>query len=215
MAIMVLMEALRRRSVSEADQRLLEQITKSTRSMKTLVDDFLDVSAIEAGELRLRRERIELATVVDECIVVQQPLAAQKGIALRLDLRLDGASEVMVFADPDKIGQVMTNLITNALKFSPENDTVDVSVVSTGAMVQVTVKDRGPGISLDETSLLFQPFSVTSNRSAGDSHMGLGLAICRRIIEGHGGRIWVESHVGEGSAFSFELARLTDVSRDR
>jgi signal transduction histidine kinase len=207
--VLTLTEVLMRRgSLSEADQKLLRQIARSTTSMRTLVDDFLDVSAIEAGELRLRRERVDLGSVVEDCVALQQPLAAQKNI----DIHFEKDGHAAVLADADKIGQVMANLITNALKFSPENGIVDVSLIASKSVVRVSVSDRGSGISPQETELLFQPFSMASTRAtAGESRTGLGLAICRKIVEGHGGRIWVESNAGHGSVFSFELERLNDL----
>lgn len=202
--VLSLTEALMRRgSVPEADQKLIEQIAKATRSMKTIVDDFLDVSAIESGELRLRLETVELGSAVEEWVGMQRGLAVRKDIEVHFD-RNGGAT---VLADRDKIGQVMTNLITNALKFSPMHSTVEISLVENGAAARVAVADQGPGISAADRDLLFRPFSVASARSTGgEPSTGLGLAICRKIVEGHGGRIWVESNVGRGSVFMFELA---------
>jgi signal transduction histidine kinase len=205
--ILTLADALlRRKSGSDADQKLLQQIVNSARSMTRLVNDFLDVSTIESGELRLRRERIELGDLVEECVGQQQPLAEPKSIELRV--RRDG--DATVLADRDKIGQVMANLISNAIKFSPQDSTVEISVIANAASVCVSVADRGPGTSAEDTGLLFLPFSVASARTTGgESRTGLGLAICRKIVEGHGGRIWVEPNASHGAVFSFELERQT------
>ena len=202
--VLSLTEALMRRgSVPDADRKLLEQIAKATKSMKALVDDFLDVSAIEAGELRLRLERVDLGSVIEESVAGQRDLSTRKNI----ELRFERTGDTTVVADRHKIGQVMVNLITNALKFSPEHSTVYVSIVASGAAARVSVADTGPGISPADRDLLFRPFSVASTRATGgESRTGLGLAICRKIIEGHGGRIWVESNEYRGSVFVFELA---------
>jgi len=202
--VLSLTEALMRRgSVTEADQKLLEQIAKATRSMKAIVDDFLDVSAIESGELRLRLERVELGSAVEEWVAMQRELATRKNI----EIHFERNGSATVLADRGKIGQVMTNLITNAIKFSPMHSTVDVTVVASAPAVRLAVADRGPGISPADRDLLFRPFSVASARSTGgESSTGLGLAICRKIVEGHGGRMWVESNEGGGSVFLFEIA---------
>jgi signal transduction histidine kinase len=202
--VLSLTEALiRRGSVPEADRKFLEQIAKATRSMKALVDDFLDVSAIEAGELRLRLERVDLGSVIEESVAGQRDLAIRKNI----ELHFERTGDTAVVADRHKIGQVMVNLITNALKFTPEHSTVYVSIAASGAAARVSVADSGPGISPADRDLLFRPFSVASTRATGgEPSTGLGLAICRKIIEGHGGRIWVESNEGGGSVFLFELA---------
>ena len=201
--VLSLTEALTRRgSVPEADQKLLEQIAKATRSMKTIVDDFLDVSAIESGELRLRLEPVELGSAVEEWVAMQRDLAVRKNI----EVHFERNGGVTVPADRDKIGQVMTNLLTNALKFSPMHSTVDVTVVASSSAVRLAVADSGPGVSAADRDLLFRPFSVASARATGgESSTGLGLAICQKIVEGHGGRIWVESNQGRGSVFTFEL----------
>lgn len=202
--VLSLTEALiRRGSVPEGDRKFLEQISKATKSMKALVDDFLDVSAIEAGELRLRLERVDLSSLIEESVAGQRDLAIRKNI----EIHFERTGETAVVADRHKIGQVMVNLITNALKFSPEHSSVYVSIAASGAAARVSVADSGPGISPVDRDLLFRPFSVASARStSGESSTGLGLAICRKIIEGHGGRIWVESNEGRGSVFMFELA---------
>ncbi len=203
-AVLAFTEVLiRRGGMPEPDHKLLQQIAKISRSMKALVDDFLDISAIEAGELRLRMLPVELGSVVAECVALQQHLAVQKDIRLRFTKNGDST----VLMDADKICQVVINLLTNALKFSPAGSAVDVSMFESGEAVRVAVADRGPGISIADRDRLFRPFSVASARATdGETSTGLGLAICRKIVEGHAGRIWVEGNEGGGSVFLFELA---------
>jgi signal transduction histidine kinase len=180
----------------------VEQIQATVRSMKRLVDDFLDASKIESGTLQLRRAECDIASIARACVDVLRAAAEQKQIALQLD----GEPEARAFADGDKIGQVVTNLVSNALKFSPIGSTVTVGIARTAQLVELAVRDEGAGIAADELHLLFRPFSMTTTDStAGESRTGLGLAICRRIIEEHGGTIAVESVPGRGSTFRFVL----------
>mgnify|MGYP003456848650 FL=1 len=109
-------------------------------------------------------------------------------------------------ADATKIEQVLNNLVSNAVKYSHAGTAVRVSVGAVGKEIVVAVRDQGQGIPGAELSKLFQPFSRTSVKStAGEKSTGLGLAITHKIVEGHGGRIWVDSRQGEGSTFSFSL----------
>ncbi|MCU1349702.1 MAG: histidine kinase [Acidobacteria bacterium] len=196
---------LRQKSVSGTNELLLRRIQTSVRGMTSLVNDFLDVSLIEAGELRLRLARTDLVAVARDCIEMQQVLAKEKEIELAVTAA--GTAEALV--DRDKIAQVVTNLITNALKFSPPGTRVEVRIEPLAAGARVSVVDQGQGIAAEEMTHLFQPFSRTSTRAtAGEGSTGLGLAICRRIVEGHGGRIGAESELGKGSTFWFEITAV-------
>ncbi|MBV9494557.1 MAG: hypothetical protein JOZ54_09945 [Acidobacteria bacterium] len=194
---------MRRKTLSDADRQLVDRIRAAVGMMSNLVTDFLDVSMIEAGELRLRRSETDLASVVRECVAMHEPLAAQKQIAI--DLEANGAAPA--FIDREKIAQVLTNLLTNAIKFSPQGSCVTVRVgCESDGDARVDVIDEGQGIAPEEMERLFQPFSRTSARStAGESSTGLGLLICKKIVEGHGGRIWAEGEDGKGASFSFVL----------
>jgi signal transduction histidine kinase len=115
-----------------------------------------------------------------------------------------------VEADPRKIEQVMENLLSNAIKFSPPGTTVTMTLIPMGAQVRIEVRDQGPGIPEAEQGKLFQPFQRTSVKpTGGEESSGLGLAIARRIVEAHGGRIGVESVVGSGSTFFVNLPLLS------
>jgi signal transduction histidine kinase len=111
-----------------------------------------------------------------------------------------------VRADHDRIVQVLTNLLSNAIKFSPPEAAVELSAVERGASVQFSVRDRGRGIPADKLERIFQPFlQVDASDARAKGGSGLGLAICRSIAEQHGGRVWAESKVGQGSTFQLEL----------
>lgn len=202
-ASLTLAEALiRRGDFPERDRATLRRMQASLKAMSNLVSDFLDVALIESGELRLRVTAVDVAAIVRECCETAVLLAEQKEITMH-----SAAEEAIVAnADGEKIAQVVTNFLTNAVKYSPRGSHVDVSVVQIDGAVRVSVRDEGPGIGPEEMARLFVPFSRTSAQpTAGESSTGLGLAICRTIVEGHSGRIWAESEVGKGSVFSFEV----------
>jgi signal transduction histidine kinase len=195
---------LRRAGLAEADQALLRQVQSSVKGMSNLVSDFLDVTLIDAGELRLRPAEADIAAIARECLELAQSVAEQK----QIEVRCEGEPSAPATVDREKIAQVITNLLTNAVKFSPAGSRVEMSVARDESSVRVSVRDQGRGIAPHEMALLFVPFSRTSTRpTAGETSTGLGLAICRKIVEGHGGRIWAESELGTGSVFSFEVPR--------
>lgn len=193
---------LRRSALPEHDAATLRRVQSALKAMSNLVTDFLDVSLIESGELRLRLASADVVGIAGECVQMAQGLAEQKEI----ELRYEAEEPVIATVDQEKIGQVITNVLTNAIKYSPPRSVIDVDVKQVDGVVQVSVRDRGMGIAPDELARLFMPFSRASTKpTAGESSTGLGLAICRKIVEGHGGRVWAESEVGKGSLFSFEV----------
>jgi signal transduction histidine kinase len=181
----------------------LSVIRSSSEFMLQLIDDFLDVSSIESGNLRLDRCPLDLRKLLEHNVLLNAVLAQKKSI--EVSLQIEGALPTLSL-DEGKIRQVLNNLISNAVKFSQPGTVVTVQAMAEGGGVQISVRDQGPGIPEGERDKLFQPFGKTSIRStAGESSTGLGLAIVRRIVEGHGGRIWVESKVGVGSVFFLTL----------
>jgi len=181
----------------------MTRMNKACETMLALINDLLDVSSIEAGRLELRTREVDLAEYLRECHTANSILAKAKSIDLKLEMPPALPRMTM---DPDRIQQVLNNLITNAIKFSYPETTIRLRAKTVGDGVEISVEDQGQGIPLEEISNLFREFSRTSVRStAGEKSTGLGLAIAKRIVEAHGGRIWVESEVGKGSAFRFVL----------
>lgn len=181
----------------------LSTIESSSEFMLSLIDDFLDVTAIESGNLRLDRRPSDPRGLIEHNVSLNAVLAQKKQI--KVALHIEGVLP-MLSLDRGKIEQVLNNLISNAVKFSQPGTEVAVSAAAESGGVLITVRDQGPGIPESERSKLFKPFGKTSVRStAGESSTGLGLAIVRKIVEGHGGVIWVESEVGAGSVFQFTL----------
>jgi two-component system, OmpR family, sensor kinase len=191
-------------AVLNADQlEFVTTIKDMSEFMLRMVTDILDVTAIEAGQLKLDRHPEDLAGLLERNVTLNRVLANRKGIALEFDRP---AVLPKVSIDAGKVEQVLNNLISNAIKFSHRGTLVRIRLTCTDEAVTVAVQDHGQGIPAADFSKLFKAFSQTSVRStAGEQSTGLGLAIVRRIVEGHGGRIWADSKVGEGSTFSFTL----------
>jgi signal transduction histidine kinase len=183
-------------------REFLETIQSSSEFMLRLINDLLDIAKIESGKLQLSRQPIDLAALVRHNVTLAAVMAAKKDISIRL---VDEALPAMS-VDPTKITQVLNNLISNAIKFSRPGTCITVRVERQGDEALLSVQDQGQGIPAGEFDKLFQPFSRTSVRStAGEKDTGLGLAIVRRIVTGHGGRIWVDSEVGAGTTFHVAL----------
>lgn len=198
---------LRRGGASEKDQEIIRRIQESVRAMTRLVNDFLDVAQVEAGELRLQKREMDLDALSRETIAAHSPLAEQKS----QHVSVASGAPLPVVADRDKLGQVISNLFTNAVKYSPNGSRIEVHVERYDHHVRFSVRDQGAGIAPEEMERLFKPFSRTSSQTTGgERSTGLGLAICRKIIEGHSGTIAATSEQGKGSTFYFELPAKGD-----
>lgn len=195
------------------EREMLEIIHSSSDFMRRLIDDILDVSKIEAGKLILDLQPSSVFALIERCVSLSRLAADQKNISVRLELPKTVEPPVLEI-DPVKIEQVLTNLISNALKFSPLGSKVAVRAEVTPKVVTVSVCDEGPGIPKDKIDRLFLPFSTVGSRPTGqENSTGLGLAIARRIVDGHGGRLDVRSNVGRGSTFTFTLPREASIQR--
>lgn len=184
-------------------RNFLTIIQRSSEFMLRLIDDLLDITAIESGQLHLDRRPADLGDLVAYTVSLNTVIAQAKGIAL--DVRRDTA-RLPVDADHDKLVQVVNNLLSNGIKYSPPGSVITVNVDRDAATAKVTVRDQGPGISPEEQARLFQPFQRGAARTtAGEGSTGLGLAIVKRVIEAHGGQAGLESTLGEGSQFWFTL----------
>jgi signal transduction histidine kinase len=181
----------------------VSSVQRSSEFMLQMIDDLLDISSIEAGMLRLDRRPSDPHKLLEHNVGLNAKLARQKDI--HVGLQIDGALPTLSL-DEGKIEQVLNNLISNAVKFSQPGTAVEVRAALEDGGVLISVRDQGPGIDETERVKLFQLFGRTSVHStAGERSTGLGLAISRNIVEGHQGRIWLESQVGLGSVFLFTL----------
>jgi hypothetical protein len=189
--------------VAKEQREVMESMNSACVTMLTLIDDLLDVSAIEAGRLELRMEETDLAKYLRDCHASNRLLAKAKSIELELDLPPQLPKVVM---DPNRVNQIVNNLITNAIKFSHPNTVITLRARGLRDEVEISVSDQGQGIPEQEIPKIFAPFARASVRpTAGEKSTGLGLAIVKRMVEAHGGRITVASKVGQGSTFAFAL----------
>jgi two-component system, OmpR family, sensor kinase len=179
-------------------REFLQAVYASSEFMSRLVDDLLDVARIESGQLQLDLSTVDIGALLTTNVTLNRILAAKKSIAI--DLHSQPLPPVIV--DPAKIDQVLNNLIGNAIEFSAPGSKIDVSLTAVGNDFQIVVRDQGPGIPLPEQAHLFQAFRRgQAKATGGEKNTGLGLMIVKRIVEGHGGRIWLESAAGRGTAF--------------
>ena len=190
------------------DQQASQLIAKMNRQLEnltSLMQELLDVTQIEAGQLRVRREWIDLPALVGEVVETLQHTTQAQTIVW------EGAEAPPVYADPERISQVLTNVLANAIKYAPAANQILVKLASTPEEVSVSVQDGGPGIPAEQQSTLFKRFVRGGNaQEASSPGLGLGLYIAAQIIERHGGHIWVESQEGQGATFSFTLPSRPD-----
>lgn len=178
----------------------LESVNGQARRLNALVDDLLDLYNVRAGKVHLRLEACDLVNVCRE-VVEEQRLLTGRTIELETP-----PNPVKLQADNDRLGQVVINLITNALKYSPESSPVKVLVDQHRDIGIIEVYDQGPGIPKNEQSHIFEPFYRGPDvQTTVKSGLGLGLTICKDIVERHSGRIWCRSRLGKGSIFIIEL----------
>jgi len=189
-------------SMAPADRALLEAAIEDTDRMRLLVDDLLDLSRIESGQLAVRAESVSLAPLLVQVASRFHPQAEAAGVTLRTDVP-EPLPPAM--ADPTRIGWVLSNLLGNALKYCGPRGHVLVTAEAVGSWVQVSVADDGPGIPVELQSQVFGKF--VRGREASVPGSGLGLAIVKAIVDAHGGSVWVDSAPGQGSTFTFILPR--------
>jgi len=188
--------------VPEPIRDVLERVQQGGRHLLDLINDVLDISKMEAGQLTLSLNDYSMAEVVYTVSTAVEALAAEKGLALKVEL----APELPLGrGDERRLAQVLLNLVGNAIKFTEAGD-VQIQVTATDGVFTVAVADTGPGIAEAHQQTIFEEFQQadsSSTRLKGGT--GLGLAIVKRIVEMHGGRVWVESSLGKGSTFWFTL----------
>jgi PAS domain S-box-containing protein len=191
-------------SLNEKQVRYLARIKSNTDRLSRLINDLLDLSKIEAGRVEIRPAFLPVAALAEEVAEQLKPLAAEK--LIQIEVAAPDPS-MTVWADRDKVTQVMTNLLGNAVKFTPQDGKVTVEIEkNSNGYVQISVADTGPGIFPEEANKIFAKFyqiaDIDKQRPKGS---GLGLAISKALVEMHGGKIWLESKVGGGSTFCFTL----------
>ncbi len=183
----------------------IEIIHTSGEHLRTLIDDILDLSALETGELKLSRRPLDLVAAAEEVVREATAIARHKGLVLGVD----AAGPVLAYADRRRVRQILTNLVANAVKFTASGSVrVDVRTKNDDAVVRVT--DTGPGIPAQDRDAIFEAYKQSSDARLRQGGTGLGLATVKRLVVLHGGEITVESERGKGSTFRFTLPLATD-----
>src|SRR5437588_5420193 len=187
---------------------LLESANRQADRLDRLVSDLLDVSRIQVGKLEMRTEPCDLATIVQEAVQEQRLIVPKRSILL--DVPPDVS--IPIVADADRIAQVITNYLNNALKYSTENDPVEVFLTLEGKLARLSVRDKGPGVPAKERQHIWERFHRVQGievQAGSGVGLGLGLYISRKIIEWHHGHVGVESTPGQGSTFWFTLPKAS------
>lgn len=199
--------------LNEKQARYLARVQTNAEQLNLLIDDLLDLSAIESGKIDIKAKNVSLASLVIEVAESLKPVAEKKPVELEIS-SMDGS--LTAWADRDRIVQVLNNLIGNAIKFTPPQGKVTVAARRDGnGWVQVSVADTGPGIPLEQADKIFDEFyQIPQAVRPKIKGMGLGLTIAKKFVEMHGGKIWLQSEPGKGSTFFFVLpaGELSDVA---
>jgi signal transduction histidine kinase len=188
--------------LNDKQDEYLKDIYASGQHLLSLINDILDLSKIEAGRMELEMTDFDFPTTLDSSLTLIRERAGRRGIALHLsvDERLG-----QMRADERKIRQVVLNVLSNAIKFTPEGGRIEVAAVPRDEFVEVSVSDTGVGIAPEDQEAVFEEFRQVGTAAKKVEGTGLGLALSRKFIELHGGRIWVQSQVGIGSTFTFSI----------
>jgi two-component system, NtrC family, sensor kinase len=204
-AILGFSQVLRERlfgDVNQKQEEYLDDILTSANHLLALINDILDLSKVEAGQVDLELAPFSLREALERGVVMVRERATKDGV----EVALTAVPEAdVVTGDERRIRQVIFNLLSNAVKFTPPGGAVDVSAAQVNGEITVSVADTGPGIAAEDQERIFEEFQQTDAGIAQREGTGLGLALSKRLVELHGGRIWVESEPGHGSTFAFTL----------
>jgi signal transduction histidine kinase len=194
-------------NMSEKQQRFASHISTSGKHLLELINDILDLSKVEAGKMDLYMETFDVNEVIKNVYNIIDPLAVKKNIELNFEIDQD----ISIYADKIRFKQIFYNLMSNAIKFTPNGGHVTVDISVNESFLKISVIDDGIGISKDKQIKLFTPFYQADSSTARTYQgTGLGLSIVKKIVELHGGTISVESEEGKGSNFSFTLPFLKE-----
>jgi GAF domain-containing protein len=188
--------------VNEKQAEYLRDIQESGRHLLSLINDILDLSKIEAGRMELELTDFDLPTAIDNALTLVRERAGRRSITLQMSVD-DRLGEIR--ADERKIRQVVLNLLSNAIKFTPEGGRIEVAAGPRDGSVEISVSDTGVGIAPEDQEAVFEEFRQVGTAEKKAEGTGLGLTLCRKFIELHGGKIWVTSQVGVGSTFTFTI----------
>jgi two-component system, NtrC family, sensor kinase len=188
--------------LNEKQDEYLKDIYASGTHLLSLINDILDLSKIEAGRMELELTDFHLPTALDNALTLVRERAGRRSITLQMNVD-ERLGEVR--ADERKIRQVVLNLLSNAIKFTPEGGRIEVAAVPKDGLVEVSVSDTGVGIAPEDQEAVFEEFRQVGTAAKKVEGTGLGLTLCRKFVELHGGRIWAKSELGAGSTFTFTI----------
>jgi PAS domain S-box-containing protein len=210
-AIIGFSEVLHEQMFGELNERQLayvDDVLEAGRHLLSLINDVLDLAKIEAGRMELDLSQVELPEILRNAVSMHSERAGRGGVQLVLEAKPE---EITITADERRVRQVVFNLVSNAVKFTPSGGRVDISALAANGQVEVAVADTGPGIAAEDLDLIFEEFEQTSEGKHAEG-TGLGLPLSRKLVELHGGRLWAESEPGRGSTFRFSLPVKQEVS---
>jgi signal transduction histidine kinase len=189
--------------VNEKQAEYLQDILSSGRHLLSLINDILDLSKVEAGRLELELGRFHLPTALDNALTLVRERATRHGITLTQTVAA-GVGDIV--ADERKVKQILLNLLSNAVKFTPEGGRIGVTATAAEDVITIAVSDTGIGIAPEDQAAIFEEFRQVGRDDARKQEgTGLGLTLAKKFVELHGGRIWVQSQLGQGSTFTFTL----------
>jgi signal transduction histidine kinase len=188
--------------LNDKQEEYLKDIHASGQHLLSLINDILDLSKVEAGRMELELSDFDLPAAMDNAVTLVRERASRKGVAVRIAV---GAQVGLIRGDERKIRQVLLNLLSNAIKFTPEGGRIEVGAALKDGTVEVSVSDTGVGIAPEDLEAVFEEFRQVGASAAKQEGTGLGLALSRKFIELHGGKIWAKSQAGLGSTFTFAL----------
>jgi len=188
--------------MTDKQTEYLRDILASGQHLLSLINDILDLSKIEAGRMELEVASFHLPSAIDDALLLMRERAGRRGLPLdrQIDARLG-----QIRADQRKVKQVLLNLLSNAVKFTPEGGRIEIRAVPAEDAVEISVTDTGIGIAPEDQEAVFEEFRQVGKSDKKAEGTGLGLALCRKFVELHGGRIWVKSVLGQGSTFTFTV----------
>ena len=195
--------------LTEKAEKFLKIMARSSKRLSRFIDDLLDMAKIERGKMEIKKESLEILPIVSEIAELIKPQADEKDIEIAMNIP---DNLPLVFVDGDRTRQIITNLLSNSIKFTPEKGKISIKIQDEKECLQLSLSDTGIGIPPEQISRIFDKFEQVREireRVKGPKGTGLGLAIVKSIVEAQGGKIWVESEVDKGSTFYFTLPKQT------
>jgi len=195
--------------LTEKAKKFLKIMERSSNRLSRFIDDLLDMAKIERGKMEIKKESLEILPIVSETVELIKPQADEKDIEIAMNIP---DNLPLVSVDGDRTRQIITNLLSNSVKFTPEKGKISIKIQDEKECLQLSLSDTGIGIPPEQIRKIFDKFEQVKEvreRVKGPRGTGLGLAIVKSLVEAQGGKIWVESEVDKGSTFYFTLPKQT------